>query len=298
MKKIIISAIAFGLIFTSFALAKPGGGRSYSGGSKPASGSSYSSKPSGKSYSGSSSKPSSSSSGKTYSGSSSSSSTSTTAGKQPTKVTYDSSALKDHKTTESKTTYKATFQKGEGSKTEYKDNKGNSVKIDPKDKKIESLRTKLDHEKWTNRELRQNFYTSYYARPSIFPIGIHYSDPYNPWFFMWLMDRSIDDRARWMYNHRDSMDQTRYKELLVKDAALEAKIRKLEADKVAKDPTYAPSGMDSDLMYTDDYVDAVYNPHKMVDGDSGSSAVGIFLGIVFVIMVISGLVYLVFFHRF
>jgi hypothetical protein len=329
MKKILVFVITLGLIASS-AWAKPGsssgGGRSYSGGSngggRSFSGSggssskppSYSSSPSsGKTYSGgSSSKPTvspPSSGGKTYSGGSSSgsstsshsgsSSTSSTSSKPPTKVTYDNAAIKDHKTVESRQTYKASFQKGDTAKTEYKDSKGNSVKIDPKDKKIESLRNQLSDEKWSNRELRErNFYTSYYSRPPLFSPMVYYSDPYNPFFFLWLMDRSLEERSMWVYNHRSSLDENRYRDLLAKDTILAARLKELEMKNAAKDPTYAPKGIDPDLMYTDSYVDAAHNPHKMVESEStvGSILGGLCWGFVIILCLVL-VAYLIFVHK-
>lgn len=64
----------------------------------------------------------------------------------------------------------------------------------------------------------------------------------------------------WAYHHRQEMDQARYQALLAKDAQLEARIKQLEGTK--RDTSYTPKGMDSDLMYSDEYVEAVYNPEQ------------------------------------
>ena len=311
MKKILAIVVSLSLIWTGFADAKGGGGGGrggggHSSGGRGAGGKSYSggssNKSSGKSYSGGSS---SKSTGKSYSGGSSSKSTGksysgSTGTTTKSKSTYDSAAVRDHKTVESRTAYKSSFQKGTEPKADYKDSKGNSVKIDPKDKKIEGLRNKLDHQKWVNRELReQNFYSAYAARPvTLFPMGYYYHDPYNTLFFLWLWDRSIEDRAMWMYCHRDSMDSTRYRDLVAKDAQLEARIKQLEAQKTARDPNYTPKGIDTDLMYTDSYVDSVYNPTGSVNASSGgSSAFGWVCGIFVALLVIGLLVYFVFYYR-
>ena len=37
-----------------------------------------------------------------------------------------------------------------------------------------------------------------------------YHDPYNSWFWWWLLDQSLETRALWAYNHRLDMDQARY----------------------------------------------------------------------------------------
>ena len=46
-----------------------------------------------------------------------------------------------------------------------------------------------------------NVYNSYNTRP-----WVTYHDPYNSFFWWWLLDRSLDDRAYWAYHHRASMD--------------------------------------------------------------------------------------------
>jgi len=48
--------------------------------------------------------------------------------------------------------------------------------------------------------------------------------------------------------------------LLTRDARLEARIRELEAQRLPRDPTYRPANIDPDLMYSDRFVNAVYNP--------------------------------------
>jgi hypothetical protein len=147
------------------------------------------------------------------------------------------------------------MKKAEAPKTEYKTPNGTVKSIDPKDKKIEQLRNELDHEKWVNRSSRQEIvYHNYYGRPPMI-----YSDPYGPLFMYVLLDRSLDERAAWAYHHQDSMDAARYRDLLAKDAQLEARVRKMEAEKVQRDPAYSLPGLDPDLQYDDDFVDAAYN---------------------------------------
>jgi hypothetical protein len=99
----------------------------------------------------------------------------------------------------------------------------------------------------------------YYGRPVVV-----YQDPYSSWFWYWLLDQSLEQRALWAYHHRATMAEARYRELLARDAQLEARIRELERQDVSRDPTYRPGDIDPDLMYSDAYVDAVYNPQPKV----------------------------------
>ncbi len=94
----------------------------------------------------------------------------------------------------------------------------------------------------------------YYTRPVVI-----YQDPYGSFFWWWLLDRSLEDRALWAYHHRSTMDAARYQALLAQDAQLETRVRQLEAQQVAVDPKYVPPGLDPDLMYSDRYVQRAYH---------------------------------------
>jgi hypothetical protein len=89
------------------------------------------------------------------------------------------------------------------------------------------------------------------------PVTI-YHDSFNPFFWMWLMDRGQRDRDLWVYNHRDEMDQDRYRDLVRKDADLERRLNDLDKQGVARDPSYTPPGVDQDLMYDDNQVQRAY----------------------------------------
>lgn len=86
--------------------------------------------------------------------------------------------------------------------------------------------------------------------------------------------------------------------MLAKDAQLEARIRHLETRNVTRDSTYVPKEMDPDLMYTNNYVDAVYNPNPT--SQIGSNVIGIIVRVILWIMAICAVVavvYFVFFYR-
>ncbi len=155
------------------------------------------------------------------------------------------------------------YQKATTPRETYTTPKGNTVTIKKDDARVISIRN-MPEEKWVNRETRvQTFYHNYYH--SVPTTVVHYNDPYSTFFWLWLMDRSVNDRAYWAYCHAPgtpyAMDEARYRDLLAKDKNLEARIKQLEAEKKARDPNYVPPGMDDpDLQYTDDYVNAVVNP--------------------------------------
>jgi hypothetical protein len=93
-----------------------------------------------------------------------------------------------------------------------------------------------------------------------------YNDPYNSYFWWWLLDRSLDDRAYWAYHHRYDMDPARYQALVANDAQLDARVSQLEAQQVARDPSYTPTGLDRDLMYSDQYVARNYSTRSTPAG--------------------------------
>lgn len=230
--------------------------------------------------------------------------TSANTSQKPTVMTYDKLPASQQKKAESR----AVYEKAQQPKTTYSPPRGDPKPIDPKDKQIGHLRSELNHERWVNRDLRQRtFYPTYY------PLApVYYNDPYNSFFWYWLLDRSLDDRAYWAYHHYNDMDRARYQELLSRDAQLEARIRQLEQEKVPRDPTYTPPALkdNDDLMYTDNYVDAVYNPQppavpNSTPSDSTSTRGGSVIGRVFfwmflVLMIgafVGGGIWLVFYKR-
>lgn len=235
-----ILVLALLIAFPVYAGGKP----SYSGGSKISTSSAKISTSATKTYT-------STGTTKSYSsvGTVATASKSYTAG---TKSSFDSLAAKEQTKVESR----KTFAQGTAPKTEYKTPSGTTLTIDPKDRKIENLRNQLSHERWVNRESRQQqVFSNYYSRPVVV-----YNDPYPSVFWWWMLDRSLDERAMWAYHHQHTMDQARYREMLARDAQLEARIKQLEKDGVKRDENYTPKGVDNDLMYSDDYVDAAYNP--------------------------------------
>jgi hypothetical protein len=107
----------------------------------------------------------------------------------------------------------------------------------------------------------EHHYAPYYTRPVVV-----YNDSYNPLFWWWLLDRSLDDRAHWAYHHRASMDAARYQTLLSSDANLEARVRQLEAQRAPVNPNYVPAGLDADLMYDDQSVQRAYSTRPTTSG--------------------------------
>jgi hypothetical protein len=234
-------------------------GRSYSSGGNPTRPPAASTSPPGDSYpkSANPNRPPSgyATSGKSYS---SGSSGDGSAGVKPgRKSSYDARAAQARHQDESR----AAFHKGQEPQGNYVDPKGVTRTIDPRDAQIRQLREDLNYERWSNRSWRmRSFYGDYYwGRPVVY-----YNDPYNSFFWWWLLDQSLEYQALWAYHHRYAMDQSRYNYLLSQNAVLAARVNQLEAQNVARDPGYVPPNFQQrDLMYTDNYVRAVYNPQPV-----------------------------------
>jgi hypothetical protein len=113
-------------------------------------------------------------------------------------------------------------------------------------------------------------FAPYYLRPRVV-----YRDPYSSFFWWWLLDRSLEDRAWWAYHHRYDMDPARYQALLAGNQQLEARVSQLEAQQVVRDPGYVPAGLDRDLMYSDRYVGQSYGNRPTLLGVAAFFVLGV-----------------------
>ncbi len=88
----------------------------------------------------------------------------------------------------------------------------------------------------------------------------YYNDYWSPFLTGYLLSSAVSpfDRTAWVYNHRDSIDDYRYQELLARDAGLSARLRQMESQNVPRDPDYVLPTManDPDLMYSKGFVDS------------------------------------------
>jgi hypothetical protein len=152
------------------------------------------------------------------------------------------------KAEESKRAYKA-------SKGTYTNSSGKAVEFDRNSGSAQQVKS-LPKEKIDNHSERVQ---TFYGPPPANYAPVHYSDPFGPFFYLWLFDKaSANDRAQWAYNHRSEMDDERWKDMCAKDKQLEARVKQLEAEKKEKDPNYVPAELQDnpDLMYDSDFVQA------------------------------------------
>lgn len=111
-----------------------------------------------------------------------------------------------------------------------------------------------DPQSYATRTVRiEHYYAPYFGRPMVI-----YNDHYSSFFWWWLLDRSLNERAMWAYHHHSDMDDARYRTLLATDTNLEARVKQLETQNAPVNPSYTPTGLDRDLMYSDQYVHRAY----------------------------------------
>lgn len=218
-------------VILSIALALPALAASYSSGSKSSGSSrSYSSGSSSKSYS----------SGSKYSSGSSGSSYSKPSSPPKSYSSPSSSAAKAMKVQESQRSYSSYQQKvAPPTSAPSRYTGGYSTR---------SYSTRYsDPDYWSKRKDRER--RVFGSQPQTTVVH-NYSDGISPMFWGFMMGQSINNQAAWAYHHRDSMDDARYRELLAKDVALEAKVKAMEAEGIKRDPNYLPEGVDEDLVYS------------------------------------------------
>ena len=111
--------------------------------------------------------------------------------------------------------------------------------------KAERIRS-VDENRYRNYDYRAQVYYGNYP-------PTHYNDYWSPFLMGYLLSSSVHstDRAAWVYNHRDSIDDARYHDLVARDAGLAAQLRQMELQHVQRDPNYVLPTMvnDPDLMY-------------------------------------------------
>ena len=255
------------LLTPEWTIAQKSGSRSYSSGSssKPAASPSRPSSSSvsrgtpsvstpNRSYSSGSSSTPSATPGKSYS-----TGTNTT---RPAQPKFDTLARED----KFKSDNRINYNRGTTSQSSYTTPSGQVNNININSRTVQTTRNNITEERWVNRSTRINTTFNNYT---VMPMPtVVYHDNYNMFFWLWLLDRSADDRAAWAYHHQADLDAKRMEELRRKDAELDARMKRLEGQ--PKNANYSPKGIDEDLMYTDQYVDAVYNPapkHYESSGD-------------------------------
>ena len=171
---------------------------------------------------------------------------------KPLTINFDKLAVSDSRKAQSRQNYR----RSNDPIPEYQTPLGTKSKINPNDKKIKSLRDKLNDTSWVNRPTREStFYKKYSSNPPL-----TYNDPYHQFWNYWLLSQTIDNMAMWTYCHKHDMDPKRLDYLYSQNSELKKRIADLESKKTPIDPNWTPKGTEYDLQYNDNYINAVINP--------------------------------------
>lgn len=105
------------------------------------------------------------------------------------------------------------------------------------------------------------------------------------------MEWSAERRARWLYHNRYNIESSAYQRGM-QDAQVAAQLRALEAQKLARNTDYVDPEFSDDpgMMYSQEYVEAAYNPTVL--SPSGSTALTVLLWIVVISVVGFGIFFL------
>lgn len=206
-------------------------------------------------------------------------------------------ARKDESQKAYQTAKAAKTKPAEAPKSTYKTDKGEERPIKADSPNVTTVRRTITHERYVTYDNRASvFYGSYYSHPQ----------PYNDFFSPFLMGMMFSaawdthSRALWVYHHYDpydpynSISEDRYRELLRRDARLQAEVELLKAQNIQRNTGYVPPQFtdDPDLMYNKDFVGAAYNPQP--DDDDGHSGVFWFFVILFSILGAAFVIWLVY----
>jgi hypothetical protein len=154
----------------------------------------------------------------------------------------------------------------------YRVPNGPTVPIDPRDPRVVDVRRRTDRSAWTYRPQRaRTVYEPYYDR---YPRPVYYPDGYHPYLSYWLLRQPLNILALWVFHHQATIHRDRLNYLYAQQPTLQAEVQGLGASGLKPDPTYAPPNLDPDLMYSDEYVEAAYNPQPASPaGDYGAGPV-------------------------
>lgn len=193
-----------------------------------------------------------------------------------------SSKASANKAAASKRTYEQTQKATAPPKSSYTTSTGQTVNVRKDSSAVQTMRSKpSSYYTPTQRTQRTEVHIhnygysrpySYYQTYDPFYVGGGYSSAF--WWMM--MEWNAERRARWLYNNRANIEASAYQRGM-QDAQVAAAVAQMEAQGVQANPDYVdPEFADNpDLMYSQDYVEAAYNP--TVVQSSGGGAAGTIL---------------------
>ena len=186
-------------------------------------------------------------------------------------------------------------------KQAYKTPEGKTVNVRTDSAVTQNIRTKPSsyyqpevREQRTVEHIRHYHYSQpsswYYSQPSVY-VGGGYSSA-----FWWMMSEwSAERRAQWFYHNQNVIERDAYERGL-RDSAVAARVAELQRQNLHPNPDYVDPEFSNDpsMMYTQDHIEAAYNPEVVASSNDSGVALTIFFGVVIVWMLLI-LGYVVFF---
>ena len=110
-------------------------------------------------------------------------------------------------------------------------------------------------------------------------MGGGYSSAY--WYMM--MEWSAQRRAMWFYNNRSNISASAYQRG-VQDAEVQQRLAALEAGGTAPNADYVDPEMADNpgMQYSQDYVEAAYNPTVVASSGSGAGSAFMWIVVIFI----------------
>ena len=206
-----------------------------------------------------------------------------TSKKPTTSVVNQSANASAAKEEQSRRAYVETQQAKAPPKSVYKTPEGKTVNVNTESVVTKTIREKPSsyyqpavRQQRTDVHIHEYHYhhpsSWYYSQPTVYVGG-----GYNSAFWWMMMEWDAERRAQWFYNHQNSIERDAYQRGM-QDAAVAQRVAELKAQNARVNPDYVDPefAKDPSVMYTQDHIEAVYNP-TVVPVSSGGGAMTFFV---------------------
>jgi hypothetical protein len=195
-----------------------------------------------------------------------------------------SSYMKDtFKTTSSKSNYSAYKSKlNAQQKKAYNSSMNNSYKMNNRMNFDDAVRTRPQRiSSFNSRPIFINVNRGYFGSP--FSYGYAFVGPWDMWFLMRASELFWYHHWAEISLYNNYFDAAQY-------AKMDARVKQLEAQGVAKDPNYLEPGVDPDLQLTTDYqekhLDSMYYTNKTPNNSGSIVVTFIIIGAIVIILIV------------
>lgn len=184
----------------------------------------------------------------------------------------------------SKRKYETTSKATAPAKTSYTSSSGKTVKVRKDSATVSRMRSRPSsyytpaarttrHTTYITTHNYNHGYGWYHSQP-YYGMGGGYSSAY--WYMM--MEWSAQRRATWFYHNRSNIDAAAYQRG-VQDTEVQQRLAALEAGGAARNGDYVDPEMADNpgMQYSQDYVEAAYNPTVVANTGGGSAAGTVFV---------------------